>query len=443
RWLGQILRRGGMAQSAGVVFIGGATARLLGFLFSVATARLLVPSEFGRMIYVLAVVAVASVFMTSAPQGLSRFLSLHRDDPSAQAAAYTNWLAVVAVILVLSIALAPAVGFVARTSAVMTVGVVANLFGIAVLATYREVQRGLGRYGVMMAFYVLANLLQLVVVVALGLAGWRSAELFVVVYGLSSVVALVVVQLAAPLHLRFSPGALSWSLMLGTLRFNRWILLQSVFFAVWYSADLLVVGRIVSSSAAGNYGTAKTFALALSLAPGAIATIMLPQVARLPPQSVTRYLLRSLAFAAAVTVPPALALAMLGRPLILLLFGGKYADASQPLVVLAIGMTAYGFYFVLGSLWIGLGRPLIDMLATGTGMMTTVVLAVILVPEHALAGGAIAFTAGSTIRLIVIGAYTWWELSRGSWKAHPTLGSEAGGPVVPGNDEPPPTAPRG
>jgi stage V sporulation protein B len=413
-WLRRALGHGGMAQSASVVLVGSAAARLLGFLFSVATARLLVPAEFGEMTYALAVVAVASVLMTSAPVGLSRFLSVHRDDPAEQSAAYTNWLAVVALIFAVSIAVLPVVGIAARISLAMTAGVVANLFGVTVLETYREVQRGLSRYGVMVAFYVLANLLQLLVVIGLGLAGWRSAPLFVIVYGLSSVVALMVVQLVAPMHLRFATGTLSRARMLETARFIRPILLQSIFFAIWYSADLLVVGRLDSPAATGNYAAAKALALTLILAPGALATILLPQVARLSATEVRGYVIRALAFGCAITLPVALGLALLGHPLILLLFGGKYTDAPGPLAVLSIGMTAYGLHSVLASLWVGLGRPVIDMVATGAGMLCTVVLAFLLVPVYGLVGGAIAFSTGSVLKLLVIGGYSWWRLFRGA-----------------------------
>lgn len=402
-----------MVRSASVVFVGGAAARLLGFLFSVATARLLVPAEFGEMTYALAVVAVASVLMTSAPVGLSRFLSVHRDDPAAQSAAYSNWLAVVGLVFALSIAVLPVVGIAARISLAMTVGVVANLLGVTVLETYREVQRGLRRFGVMVTFYVLANLLQLVVVIGLGLAGWRSAPLFVIVYGLSSVVALVVVQLLAPTRLRFSTGSLSRARMLETARFIRPILIQSIFFAVWYSADLLVVGRLESPAATGTYAAAKALALGLILAPGALATILLPQVARLSATAVRGYVIRALAVGCAITLPLALSVALLGRPLIRLLFGDKYAGAPGPLLVLSIGMAAYGLYSVLASLWVGLGRPVIDMAATGAGMVCTVVLAFLLIPVYGLVGAAIAFSTGSALKLVVIGGYSWWTLFRG------------------------------
>ncbi|MFY9615878.1 MAG: oligosaccharide flippase family protein [Candidatus Dormiibacterota bacterium] len=412
-WLQRAIGRGGIARSASIVFVGGAAARLLGFLFSVATARLLAPAEFGQMTYALAIVAVTSVLMTSAPVGLSRFLSVHRDDPAEQSAAYSNWLAVVGLVFILSIAVLPVVSIASRISLALTVGVVANLFGVTVLETYREVQRGLSRYGAMVAFYVLANLLQLLVVIGLGLAGWRSAPLFVVVYGLSSVGALIVVQLAAPMHLRLSTSILSRARMLETARFIRPILLQSIFFAIWYSADMLVVGRLDSPAATGNYAAAKALALALILAPGALATIALPQIARLSAADVRGYVVRALAFGCVITLPLAIGLALLGRPLIQVFFGGKYAEAPEPLAVLSIGMASYGLYSLLASLWIGLGRPVIDMVATGAGMVCTVVLAFLLVPIYGLVGGAIAFSAGSVLKLLVIGGYTWWSLFRG------------------------------
>jgi O-antigen/teichoic acid export membrane protein len=285
------------------------------------------------------------------------------------------------------------------------------------LETFREVQRGLNRYVVMVVFYVLANLLQLLVVIGLGLAGFRSAPLFLVVYGLSSVVSLIVVQLAAPMHLRLSTSVLSRARMLETARFIRPILLQSIFFAIWYSADILVVGRLDSPAATGNYAAAKALALGLILAPGAMSTILLPRVVRLSAADVRGYVLRALAVGSVITLPLAVGLALLGRPLIQVFFGGKYADAPEPLAVLCIGMTGYGLYSLLASLWIGLGRPVVDMIATGTGMVCTVVLAFLLVPVNGLVGAAIAFSAGSVLKLLVIAGYTWWSLYRGQLRS--------------------------
>jgi hypothetical protein len=62
------------------------------------------------------------------------------------------------------------------------------------------------------------------------------------------------------------------------------------------------------------------------------------------------------------------------------------------------------------GLWVGLGRPTVDMVATGLGMACTVIAAPILVPAHGLTGGATAFALGSAARLAVIGGFTVWSL---------------------------------
>src|SRR5258708_38658274 len=71
------LRLGGrdLAVSSAIAFAGLTVARLLGFLFSVAAARILVPVDYGRMAYGLALAAIASVLLSSSPIGLSRFLA--------------------------------------------------------------------------------------------------------------------------------------------------------------------------------------------------------------------------------------------------------------------------------------------------------------------------------------------------------------------------------
>jgi O-antigen/teichoic acid export membrane protein len=94
------------------------------------------------------------------------------------------------------------------------------------------------------------------------------------------------------------------------------------------------------------------------------------------------------------------------------MFGDKYPDAAGPLAILAIGMGLYGFYTVMGSVWVGLGRPGIDPIATGIAMACTVIMGLTLIPRMGLDGAALAFTVGAAARLVVIAAFTLWTLSR-------------------------------
>ena len=65
--LKQLVPDAGLLRSSAIVLVGDSTARLLGFLFSVAAARLLMPVGYGRIAYALAVAAILSVLTTNSP----------------------------------------------------------------------------------------------------------------------------------------------------------------------------------------------------------------------------------------------------------------------------------------------------------------------------------------------------------------------------------------
>jgi len=399
-----------IAFSSAVAFTGLTVARVLGFLFSVAAARILVPGDYGRVAYALAITALASVMLSSSPIGLSRFLARETQDRFRQQEHFSNWIGVVGLLLGASLLVAGPISAAAGLSRWLAVGVGTNLIGTAVLETYREVQRGMGRYGLQAVFYSLANLIQLAGILVAAAFGLASPALFVVVYGCSSLVACVLMELTAPVGLRFVRHSVSWEQMLVVLRFIWPLLLQSVFFAIWFNADLVMVQHLLPAASTGDYAAAKTLANAVWMAPAAISMVLLPQVARLPEDAVRRRLPGFVGFGALVTMPGVCALALVGRPLVLAIFGNAYPDATTPLVLIGLGMAMHGLYLVFFSIWVGLGRPLIDLVATAAGMSTTVAVAFFLIPFGGLAGAAIAFAFGAGVRLGVISAFTAWSL---------------------------------
>lgn len=401
----------GLVRSSAVVFAGFATARALGFLFSVAAARILAPLDYGRLTYALAVVTIASVFVSSSPIGLSRFLARNRSDRAAQEAYFSNWMTLIASVVVVSVVLVTPIAYAIGLRGGLLVGVLCNLVGIAVLETYREVQRGLDRYAAMMSVYVIANLIQLVGILFLGNVDIRSPSAFLIVYGLSSAVALTMVLPLMPVTLRFARSRLSLIRMREIFRFSRPLLLQSVFFAIWFGSDLVMVQHLMRPEATGNYGVSKALVNVLMLAPTAIGTAVLPRIATIGEKSVGKYMLAALGLTGLATIPLVAGAVLLGPRLILIMFGSKYPEAASPLAILAVGMGLYGFYTVMGSIWVGLGRPGIDPVATGIAMACTVIIGLTMIPRMGLDGAALAFTVGAAARLAVIAAFTLWTLS--------------------------------
>jgi O-antigen/teichoic acid export membrane protein len=393
-------------RSSAIVFAGFAAARALGFLFSVAAARILVPLDFGRLTYALAVITIASVFISGSPVGLSRFLSRHQGDRTTQESYFTNWILLIGIIVAVSAVLAVPMALLVGLRGWLLVGLLCNLLGIAVLETYREVQRGLDRYVAMMGVYVIANLVQLLGIILLGSLGIHSAALFLVVYGLSSVVALAVIQPIVPVALTFARREVAVARMREIFVFVRPLLLESVFFAVWFGSDLILVQHLLPPEATGNYAVAKALVNVLILAPTAIGTAILPRIARLGERSVGAYMAAALGLTGVATLPLVAGAALLGPRLVIIIFGSKYPLAAQPVAILAIGMGLYGFYTVMGSIWVGLGRPGIDPVATGLAMIVTVIGGLVLIPQVGLAGAALGFTLGAGTRLAVISIFT-------------------------------------
>ena len=254
---------------------------------------------------------------------------------------------------------------------------------------------------------MLANLVQLVVVLVAAVLGLRSPALFLIVYGLSSVTALVLMAPAGG-GVRVDLGALRRGRMLGIAGFVRPLLLQAVLWNIWFNADIVMLQHLRSDAETGTYAAAKTIATGFTLVPTAVAFVFGPRVARLQEGEVRGQLVRALALCASVTLPMAVGVAALAGPLTSTIFGGRYAAAALPLVVLLAGMVFFGLRSVLGSMWVGLGHPVVEAVASGAGMVVTLVAGLWLVPVAGATGAAVAFTAGALLQLLVDASITVW-----------------------------------
>src|SRR5207302_1414335 len=283
--LSRLAPQGGLLRSSAILFFGGSLARAVGFLFSVAAARLLQPGDYGLLAYGLAIVGFASILITSAPSGLAAFLARYQGNPRQQEIHFSNWIAVISVLIAVSAILMLPIAAIARLSGAMLLGIIANLLGLAVLQTYREAQRGL-----------------------------------------------------APLALRFVRDTVELQHMIAVARFIQPLVLQTVFFAVWIGADLILVQRLMSSDAAGNYAAAKALGNAVYLAPSAVSGVVITRVSRMPEISLGAFLLPVMALGSAVTLPLLIVFLVLRRQLTALIFGNRYPHVSDPLALIAVGM---------------------------------------------------------------------------------------------------------
>jgi len=420
----RLIRGEGLIGSSALLFLGNLVARFLGLLFLVAAARFLVPANYGLLAYTLVIVSFGTILITNAPAGLAGFLARNAGERSQRDRYYSNWLVVVTAMLGVSLVAIVPIAVVAGLKGWMIPAVMANLLGIAIFSTYRAAQRGLGNFGPMTVFYILANLAQLIGIIVAALLGFRDTALFVAIYGLSNLAALVVIELLAPMPLSFVLASLRSGLARRIAVFSWPLLLQTGLFAVWFGSDLILVRLFLAPALTGDYAAAKTLVTLVALPAGAIGSSMVSVIAGLSGPPFRRYLSRALVLAAAVVVPSMLVLVIFGGPIVRLIFSAKYPHAAATLPWLAVGMGAYAFYVVLETVWVGMGRPVIDAVATGAGMAATLAAGVVLVPTAGLAGAAGAFALGAVVQLVAIMAFTVWAYAQSLGAGRP-LGQSA------------------
>ena len=401
-----IVRGDGLVGSSGLVFVGNLIARALGLLFLIAAARFLGPTKYGLLAYALVIANLGSVLINNAPAAMAGFLARNAGNRTEQERYFSNWAVVVTGSLAISLVAIVPLALLVGLRDWMIPALWANLLGVAVFESYRRTQQGLANFGRMAGFYVIANAIQLGVILVLGLLEIRDAALYLTVYGLTNVAALILLQSAAPTRLHFSLRAVRRGLVRQISLISLPLVLQTSLYTVWFGADLIMVRFFLAPPFAGNYAAAKTLVNIVAFPAGAIGMALLPRIAGLKGPEFRRQMLRGLALTALPVVPALLLLVSLDGPIVSVLFGAKYPHATDALPWLGWGMGAYAFYIVLESVWVGLGRPVITAVATGCGMVVTIAAGITFIPHAGLAGAGASFAMGAVTHLAVIGAFT-------------------------------------
>jgi O-antigen/teichoic acid export membrane protein len=392
-----------------------ALARLLGFGFSIVAARALGPAGFGLVTFTLTLANLGSVALFNSPAGLSRAL-VRSTSVSDQQVVVSNYLVVIGVLLLASMVAAVPLGLVAGLRGWVLAGLLANLLGIIAIAVYREMQRGVERFGAVAAYNVACNLVQLVAVAGFWFLGLKEPALYIIAFGLSSVAAIAVVRPWAPMGLRPSLGDVNRERIVTVVRFVAPMVVQTAFFMVWLNADVVALRAFGNLTAVGEYGAAKSLANVTLLIPSAVATVLLPHAARVATKEARAYFVRLLVPVCAASLPPLVAVAVLGPWILQHVFGAGYAPAGGALVVLALGMMMYGITLTMDASWTAMNRPKLVMLATAASTPVSIIVLAPLVLQFGMIGAAGALTVGAAVKLAILALVS---LGTGAPRARP------------------------
>lgn len=156
--------------------------------------------------------------------------------------------------------------------------------------------------------------------------------------------------------------------------------------------DFAILGALAGPAVLGTYAVASKFAELLRLPGTALTWVSYPQLASAPAPAAARQA-RRLAWPALAGVwAAALPLFVLVGPVTALLYGERFADAVPQARVLLVGMVLGGAAGVASGFLYARGRPGLNSIGMGVGVVITAVLDAALIPSHGAMGAAVAST---------------------------------------------------
>ncbi len=175
--------------------------------------------------------------------------------------------------------------------------------------------------------------------------------------------------------------------------------------------NFILLGGLAGPAALGIYAVAAKYAEFLRLLPIAANWVLYPQFARSEAGHAKKTSRSLILRAGAITAVASIPLAVGASFVIPILFGQVFTGAVLPARILLIGLAAEGVGGVVTAFLFGRGRPGLNSLAAGAGVLVTLVLDLILIPRYGAVGAAVASSAAYlTTTATLVGWY--WHTTR-------------------------------
>lgn len=334
---------------------------LLRFLRSVVLARLLVPEDFGLFGMALTVLAALNSLTT---MGLDRTIVSNKFDTGSELKTQldTVWSAELIrsliVALLVSASAFPVSRFYGQSKLTLIIPVlglttfVQGFQNIGLVILRKEIS-----FRRIFWYELVTNLAGIVLTIALAVV-MRNVWALAIGLLLTAVLGTVLSYIFHPYRprLSFEKAALGRALSLG-----KFVLVIAVASYLNTMADNIMVGRLLGTSALGNYSLAYNIASApVSVLIFAMATVLFPAYAEMAleqPQRLERALVKVFSISALILIVITLPLFLFAGEIVQLLFGSKWTSAGAVLSILALIIPLRGLTQIVSTVFYAVNRP--------------------------------------------------------------------------------------
>ena len=142
--------------------------------------------------------------------------------------------------------------------------------------------------------------------------------------------------------------------------------------------DFLILGGLAGPSILGTYAIASKFAELLKILPMALTYVLYPRYANQTRSAAAAGARELLPRAAATVALAAVPLWLAATYLLPIVYGRAFRPAIEPAHILLFGLAAEGVAGVITAFLYGIGRPGLNSIAMGAGVVVTVALDLLL-----------------------------------------------------------------
>jgi O-antigen/teichoic acid export membrane protein len=157
--------------------------------------------------------------------------------------------------------------------------------------------------------------------------------------------------------------------------------------------DQLLLGVLATQAVLGTYAVAVNASEVLFYLPSAVATALLPAVARSEAAAGVEQTLRVFRAVMVITAMAVLVAALIGPVLVPLIFGHAYAGSVEPFMWMLPSAFGFAASAVFSNALLASGSPALSSVGPATSLVVGVTLDVILIPVLGATGAAIAASA--------------------------------------------------
>jgi O-antigen/teichoic acid export membrane protein len=370
-----------------VISLGLTLARVLGFAFSFLLARAFSSEDFGFVQYVITLSTLVAIgTIPFAEQVIPWFISRYQSDEEQRNGYLQHgWLILLAV-YVGSLCLAIAIlGLTGR----FHIAILVIFSGVTLFNLYAGLARGFLAPGRLLFVYLSSNLLQMIAVfAAIYVFGATSTLPALIIYGLSYILPIVLIQRWRPFPIRLRLEQMQRAITQELLRFAAPVWVSHALYTLSYSMDILLLERFRDEAAVGVYALTKTIVMGFSFLPQGITMVLMPRIAGARDGKHRSMLINSLVVTAVVNVLALLVYLLVYEWFIVTFVGADYFVGLTFGVLMASSAIVFTFHAILTSYLLGRKQPQLETISRAVILTVNIVVGVALIPSQGIPGAA-------------------------------------------------------